>query len=134
MSDNTDMRDFAKKATKGGIVVSVAIATRFATGLLTQLVLAWMLDAVTFGIIAFASVIILFLNDVINFHGDKFAIHHQGDERQALNTVFTIELLAAEPAVAKFVAWIRDKPDGTSVVSYLSNARRRASKKNLRRK
>jgi 5-methylcytosine-specific restriction endonuclease McrA len=36
----------------------------------------------------------------------------------------TLALLAAHPEVAKFVAWIRGKPDGFKPTSYASNGKR----------
>ena len=51
-------------------------------------------------------------------------IHTLLDAKQLELTYNTIERLAAHPDVARFVDWIRDKPDGTSVPARRTRGRR----------
>ena len=42
-------------------------------------------------------------------------IHHTFTEKQLEREYNTVEKLLAHPEIAKFVAWLKDKPDGTAV-------------------
>ena len=55
-------------------------------------------------------------------------VHTLFSEKELERSLDTVEKLAAHPEVARFVAWIRDKPDGTHVVARRprSGSRRRS--------
>lgn len=60
-------------------------------------------------------------------------VHSLLDEKRLEQEFDTIERLAAEATVAKFVAWIRNRPDGTNVISHPSRARGSSTSRNPRR-
>lgn len=49
-------------------------------------------------------------------------VHAQLDNKRLEREFNTVDALAAHPEIARFVAWIRQRPDGTRVVSRRWNA------------
>jgi len=58
-------------------------------------------------------------------------IHALLDEKTLARDYNTVEALRAHEGVARFVAWIRDRPDGTPVTTFHANDKRRRRKVRL---
>ena len=83
------------KAINGGVVVGSFVGLQYLTAILTQVVLARILEPSHFGVLAFVSMIAFFFHQVGNIHGDKYLVKVYNITQEKLNNVFTLELILA---------------------------------------
>ena len=84
-----------KKAVKGGGVVGVFVGGQYLTAIITQVILARILEPSHFGVLAFVLMLTLFFNNFANIHGDKYLVRESNISNEKVNNVFTLELIFA---------------------------------------
>jgi O-antigen/teichoic acid export membrane protein len=87
--------EFLATSSKGGLVVAIATLSQLGIRLISQIALARILAPEIFGEIAFASTIAMLFNSMSNLRGDAYIVYHKRSNKDAIDVVFTLELLSA---------------------------------------
>ncbi|MEK0337890.1 MAG: oligosaccharide flippase family protein, partial [Nitrosopumilus sp.] len=91
---NIKIRDkIIKKSTTGALIVLSATGIQYGIGFLVHIILARLLLPEHFGMIAFAIIIAMFINNFCQTHGEKFIIKEKGNIQEKIENIFTLELL-----------------------------------------
>jgi len=115
-----------KKAINGGVVVGSLVGLQYLTAIITQVVLARILDPSHFGVLAFVSMIAFFFHHVGNVHGDKYLVRVSKITQEKLNNVFTLELILALIVfifviiIAPYIMGVLGKTNQTIYVQFLA--------------
>ncbi|MDC3077487.1 oligosaccharide flippase family protein [Flavobacteriales bacterium] len=115
-----------KKAINGGVVVGSFVGLQYLTAILTQVILARILEPSHFGLLAFVSMIAFFFHHVGNIHGDKYLVKVSKITQEKLNNVFTLELILAFIVfifviiIAPYIMEVLGKTNQTIYVQFLA--------------
>jgi len=115
-----------KKAIDGGVVVGFFVGLQYLTAILTQVILARILEPSHFGVLAFVSMIAFFFHHIGNIHGDKYLVKVSNITQEKLNNVFTLELILAFIVfifviiIAPYIMGVLGKTNQTIYVQFLA--------------
>ena len=113
------------KAIKGGGIVGFFVGGQYFIAIITQIVLARILEPSNFGILAFVLMVTLFFNNFVNIHGDKYIVYENFLTNDKINNVFTLELILAiiffilVVALSPYLMQVLEKSNQTSFIQFL---------------
>lgn len=107
-------------------MVGSFVGLQYLTAILTQVVLARILDPSHFGVLALVSMIAFFFHQLGNIHGDKYLVKVSKITQEKLNNVFTLELILAFIVfiiviiLAPYIMGVLGKTNQTIYVQFLA--------------
>ena len=115
-----------KKSAAGTFILIGFAGIQYVIVFVTQIILARLLIPEYFGMIAFAIMVVMFINNFCRTHGERFIIKEKKNIQEKIDNIFTIELALSiffigfvfllAPAIMKLL----NKPDLTVMVQVLA--------------